>query len=139
MIAAAQTMQMPQPDSDPTRIDAVGVKPPAVFAIEESVAGVDISLLLLRGELDLASAAALRARTDAARGRGLVIDLADVTFVDSSSLRELLHARAELESRGARLVLVGVPPNARRLLEMTGTLELFDLAETHEEALARFE
>lgn len=138
MIANRETMQHTYDDREPMRIDALGIKPPPVYAIEESTAGTDISLLLLSGELDMAAASTLRARTDAAGARGLVIDLADVTFADSSALRELLHARQEADRRGTRLVLVGVPASLRRLLEITGTVDVFDIAESHEAALARF-
>ena len=130
-------MSKPFDDREPPRIDAHGIKPPAAYEIEQATAGGGLTVLLLRGELDLAAAASLRARTDAVSGKGLVIDLGEVTFADSSALLELMHARAGLEQRGARLILAGVQGNVRRLLEMTGTAALFELASTREEALAR--
>jgi anti-sigma B factor antagonist len=138
IIAARETMQHVDDAYEPTRVDALGIKPPPAYAMEGSTAGAGISLLLLSGELDLAAVSSLRAHTDGADVRGLVIDLADVTFMDSSALRELLHAQLEADRRGARLVLVGVPANVRRVLEITGTVEIFDIAESHEAALARF-
>jgi anti-anti-sigma factor len=125
-------------DLDPTRIDALGVKPPAAFEILASLVSEGVSLLLLRGELDLAAAAMLRSRVEAAAGGGLIIDLREVTFIDSSALRELLNARTELERHGSRLVLSGVPAPVRRLLDMTGTAGLFETAETRVEAIRRF-
>lgn len=125
-------------DLDPTRIDALGVKPPAAFDIHASLVRDGVSLLLLRGELDLAAAAMLRNRVEAAAGGGLIIDLREVTFIDSSALRELLNARQELERHGSRLVLSGVPASVRRLLNMTGTSGLFETAETRAEAIRRF-
>jgi len=130
-------MPHPTDDREPTRIDAHGIKPPPAFTIEQANAGGGLTVLVLRGELDLASAAALRARTDAVEGSGLVIDLAEVSFADSSALRELLHARMGLEQRGGRLILAGLHGSVQRLLEMTGTVELFELAATRDEALAR--
>jgi anti-sigma B factor antagonist len=125
-------------DLDPTRIDALGIRPPAAFEIQASVLSDAVSLLLLRGELDLAAAAMLRTRVEAAATRGLIIDLREVTFIDSSALRELLNARGELERHGSRLVLSGVPAPVRRLLDLTGTTHLFELAETRAEAIRRF-
>jgi anti-sigma B factor antagonist len=131
------TMQHPS-DSDPTRIDSLGIRPPAAFEIQASALGEGVSLLLLRGELDLASAAGLRSRVEAAAASGLIIDLREVTFIDSSALRELLNAREELARHGSRLVLSGVPASVRRLLDMTGTADLFETAETRAEAIRRF-
>jgi anti-anti-sigma factor len=122
----------------PTRIDALGIRPPAAFEIEASAVGEAVSLVLLRGELDLAAAAALRARVDAAAAGGLIIDLREVTFIDSSMLRELVNARHELRRHGSRLVLSGVPAAVRRLLDLTGTAELFETASTRAEAIRRF-
>jgi anti-anti-sigma factor len=130
-------MQHPS-DRDPTRIDALGIRPPAAFELASSDLGEGVSLLLLRGELDLSAAAALRARVEAAAASGLIIDLREVTFIDSSALRELLNARQELERHGSRLVLSGVPATVRRLLDMTGTAELFETADTRAEAIRRF-
>jgi anti-anti-sigma factor len=71
----------------------------------------------------------LRARVDeAAAGRGLVIDMAEATFIDSAVLKELLRARAELAAADAGLVLAGVSTPVRRLLDLTRTYELFDHA-----------
>jgi anti-sigma B factor antagonist len=125
---------------EPTSIDALGIRPPAAFVIEQAIVRDGVALLVFRGELDLAAAAAMRARVDAVAGRrGLVIDLRDVTFIDSSALRELLNARDVVVRSGSRIVLSGVPASVRRLLEMTGTDELFETAPTRASALARFD
>ena len=39
----------------------------------------------------------------------MVLDVAEVTFIDSSMLKELLRADAELARYETRLVLAGVP------------------------------
>jgi anti-anti-sigma factor len=119
-----------------TSVDAIGIKPPPAFALEASVASGGASVLVLRGELDLAAAQAIREVVDAAGRSGLVLGLRGVTFVDSSALRELLHARLALASHGGRLVLADVPRIVRRLLEITGTFELFETAPDVAAALA---
>jgi anti-anti-sigma factor len=129
-------MQSPS-DRDPIRIDALGVRPPDAFTVEELPAHEEVTLLVLRGELDLAAAASMRARVEAARRPTLVIDLAEVTFLDSSGLRELLNARDDAERRGARLVLCGVPARVLRLMQLTGTAALFEQAPTRDDALGR--
>jgi anti-anti-sigma factor len=128
---------MPQPpEREPTRIDALGIRPPDAFVIEQAEVRGGVALLIFRGELDMAAASAMRARVGAVAGSGLVIDLRDVTFIDSSALRELLNARDDAVRRGRRIVLSGVPTAVRRLLEMTGTLDLFEIAPTRAAALA---
>jgi anti-anti-sigma factor len=112
---------------------------PAPYSIVEADAPPGVSVLVLRGELDLAAAPVLGARVDdAASGRrGLVIDLTETKFIDSAVLKELLRAHAELSARGVRLVLAGVPPQVRRLLDLTRTSELFDEAADVETAIRR--
>jgi anti-anti-sigma factor len=56
-----------------------------------------------------------------------VVDLAAATFVDSAMLRELLRARAELAARDVRLCLAAASEPVLRLLELTGTADLFEL------------
>jgi anti-sigma B factor antagonist len=112
---------------EPTSIDARGIRPPAAYSIAEGEGVPGVSVIALYGELDLAAAPVLRTRVDeAATGRGLVIDLTETTFIDSAVLKELLRARAELAVNDVRLVLAGVPPPVRRLLDLTRTSELFD-------------
>jgi anti-anti-sigma factor len=127
-----------QSDRQPTGIDALGIRPPAAFVIEQASVRGDVTLLVFRGELDLAAAAAMHERVESVAGTGLVIDLRDVTFIDSSALRELLNAREVVVRSGSRIVLSGVPASVRRLLEMTGFGDLFETAPTRASALARF-
>ena len=119
-------------------IDARGIRPPAAYTIADGDGPEGVSVLVLRGELDLAAAPILRTRVDEATGgRALVIDLAETTFIDSAVLKELLRARAELAANDVRLVLAGVPTPVRRLLDLTRTSELFDDAPDAASALKR--
>ena len=119
-------------------IDARGIRPPAAYSIAEREGPAGVSVMALRGELDLAAAPLLRARVDAAAGgRALVIDLEETTFIDSAVLKELLRARAELAANDVRLVLAAVPTPVRRLMDLTRTSELFDDAPDLTKALAR--
>jgi anti-anti-sigma factor len=73
---------------------------------------------------------------DAAAGlRGVVIDLAGATFLDSSMLKELLRAAADLGRYETQLVLAAVPPPVQRLFELTRTSELFTVVADREAAL----
>ena len=123
-------------DRDRTRIDEYGIKPPPAFAIAAD--GADGTVVVrLEGELDLAASGSLRAHVDAAAGSPLVLDLERVTFVDSSAVRDLVRARLDAAARGDRFVLAAVPPVVMRILELTQTSRLFDIAPTREAALER--
>jgi anti-sigma B factor antagonist len=79
----------------------------------------------LVGEFDLAAAADLRRELiDRVAGVPVVVDMADVSFVDSSSLAVFLHAANIAESSGTSFRLVNVTGSVRKVLEITGTLEV---------------
>jgi anti-anti-sigma factor len=118
-------------------VDADGIKPPPAFSITAGEDRDGVAVVALEGEMDLAAAEALRGVVDGADGRGLVLDLEAVTFVDSAVLKELLRARAELSARGVRLILASPPRPVRRLLELTRTSELFETADDAAEARRR--
>ena len=119
-----------------SRIEARGVEPAGAFTVEEVYGPDGVTTLILAGELDMAASAAVRARVDAAAGlRGVVIDLAGATFLDSSMLKELLRAAADLGRYETQLVLAAVPPPVQRLFELTRTSELFTVVADREAAL----
>jgi anti-anti-sigma factor len=121
---------------EPTRIDVQGIRAPRAFSISDEPVGEAVAVRL-EGELDLAASAALRARVDSTAGRPLLLDFEHVTFLDSSALRELLRARADLAARGDCLLIAGPSPAVLRLFELTHTLELFEIEPTRESALRR--
>ena len=119
------------------QIERAGMEPAGAFAVEACRAPDGVALIALSGELDIAATSAVRAYVDEAAGRrGVVLDLSGATFVDSSMLKELLRASVELARYETRLVLAGVPPAVRRVLELTRTAELFTLADDRDAGLA---
>ena len=114
-----------------------GAEPAGAFTVEPRPAPAGVALVELAGELDMAATAAVRSCVDEAVGRrALVLDLAGATFVDSSMLKELLRASAELDRYETQLVLAGITPAVRRVLELTRTTDLFTLADDRAAALA---
>jgi anti-sigma B factor antagonist len=101
--------------------------------------GDGVVVLELAGELDLAVGPRfheLVERVVADTPRLVVVDLAEVGFMDSTMLRELLRAHREVEEGGGRLVVAGAQPTVRRLLELTGTSDVFAISPSRDEALA---
>jgi anti-anti-sigma factor len=133
-------VSMGEPGDEQPSVDERGIRPPSVYAIEALPAPEGVAVLALTGEFDLAAASALRERLDSARAaaaRGLVLDMAEVTFLDSSALRELLRADVALNDAGVPFVLVGLQPPVARLFELTRTAGMFGTAPTVEAALLR--
>lgn len=81
--------------------------------------------LNLRGELDLGTTPAVRAALSKAQteGAAIVVDTTGVTFIDSTGLATLVAARQRM---GDRFTLIP-GRSTRRLLELSGTLDLFGL------------
>jgi len=92
------------------------------------------------GRLDSISSSELErhvvARLDAGERR-LVVDLAGVEYISSAGLRVLLLAAKRLREPGAVLVLCGIGPSVRSVLELAGFLPLFVIEPAREQALAR--
>ena len=114
---------MRDPHAEEPSVDARGIRPPSAYAIEARDAPADgFALYALTGELDIAAAPALRDLLAGLAGaRAVVLDMTEVTFVDSSALRELLRADAGLRADGVPLVLAGLHKPVDRLLELTRT------------------
>lgn len=108
---------------------------------ESAVTGVDrrdgAVVVSLAGELDLYNAKEVRgALLDACAGDpgALVVDLEDVTFIDSTALGVLIEARSRLTDRsGFRLAAPGL--ETRRALEVSGLDRHFLVHDTVAEAL----
>lgn len=106
------------------------VEPPDFELRVEIVDGVRV--VTLAGEVDLSCRQAI-AGALAPAGMPVLVDLAGVTFIDSSGLAALLAA-----SRGAhgRLALVCSPDGSpRRLLELASVEDIFLIYSTRHEAL----
>jgi anti-sigma B factor antagonist len=92
--------------------------------------GAEATVLSLEGELDIASAPALERAVEGVTSDGdsanrLVIDLAGVTFMDSTGLRALLLARQSANGNGHELLLRPGPRQVQRVFELSGTLDTF--------------
>ena len=110
-------------------------------APEDPVAGIsehgEAVVVRLAGELDLYTASAVRSALLESVERQparLVVDLADVTFIDSTTLGALVEARSRLASRGA-FILAAPGLETRRALEVSGLHRHFEVRETLEDAL----
>lgn len=89
--------------------------------------------VLLRGvgELDLAAVDLLERELTSAEQGGpemIVFDLGRVTFVDSSGLRVILSAAARARESGRKFVAARPAGQVDRLLEITGSRTMLEIA-----------
>jgi anti-anti-sigma factor len=105
-----------------------GGAPNQVFEVRTSREGGCVRLAL-SGELDLASADELDEvirQAESGDGLRIVVDLADLRFIDSTGLNVLLKARARSRENGHRLTFEPSRHDAvTRLLTLTQTAEIF--------------
>jgi anti-sigma B factor antagonist len=93
----------------------------------------------VRGEVDINTVAQLSEALDHAvreSSGALIVDLSDVVFLGSTGLTALVRARAQLGREDRALVVVCPPGPVRRLFELVGIVDLFELFDSREEAAA---
>jgi anti-sigma B factor antagonist len=105
---------------------------------ETIAVGERACLIGLSGELDLHTGPEFERRVLEALGRGaseIVIDLSEVSFIDSTTIGILMRTRKRLAPLSGRLLLVCNDPNMVRLFEITALDRLFEIHPTREAAL----
>lgn len=96
------------------------------------------ALVVARGELDMQSVGELKSRLNEAVDAGntrIVVDLAEVSFIDSLSLSALVGAQKRLGDSG-RLGVVAVHEYVRLILQATGLEQVLHVFETRDDAVA---
>lgn len=105
---------------------------PAGFSTEVVHEG-DAVVIYVRGEVDLAAVGRLRDVLEPNMGpkQTIVLDLAGVEFMDSSSLRYLVQARGGLTADGGSLELRNPSTAAHRLLTLAKAESLLEHHAAH--------
>ena len=91
------------------------------------------------GEIDVANADALHEQAlslgEGGRAFG-ILDMSELTFIDSTGLSALIDARKQLLQMNCAMRLVITRPNIRKVFEITGLTEVFDIYASVEAAAA---
>lgn len=97
----------------------------------------DVSVVDVRGEIDLATVPQFKEAVSAAAEQSshVVINLADVTYMDSSGFGTLLSANRRLRPEGGSLYLVGCNEIIQRMLSITRLNTIFSVHESEDDAL----
>jgi anti-sigma B factor antagonist len=107
-------------------LDAMGEE--ATFSMTRR--GDDDVVLDLAGELDVVGAPALGAEIEriiADRPRRLLVDLADLDFLDSAGLATLVHGLNQADAAGVEFALASPNRRCYELLEVTRLDDVFKI------------
>lgn len=94
--------------------------------------GDSTRVIVVRGDVDIADADHLRDALADGRERGsrrLLIDLSELSFIDSACIGALISGYQLARTAGIDVQVVRPSPFAHRLLQAMGMLQLFGLAE----------
>jgi anti-sigma B factor antagonist len=95
-------------------------------------------VLNVGGEIDVATSPELHERLSALLEAGsslVIVNLTDVSFIDSTGLGVLVGAVQEARAGGGDLRLVVTRPQTLKLLELTGLDEVFTIMSSTSEAV----
>jgi anti-anti-sigma factor len=85
----------------------------------------DTATVHVSGDVDLATVVQLEVAIAAAAGDDaatVLVDLAEVGFIDSAGINTLLKARRTADGRGVRFAIVNATGIVREVLDLTGVL-----------------
>ncbi len=68
----------------------------------------------------------------------ILINLENVSTIDSSGIGELVSAYTSVTNRGGALRLLNLPPKVQDILQITQLVTVFDVLDDEEEAVATF-
>ncbi|MET9612006.1 anti-sigma factor antagonist [Kitasatospora indigofera] len=102
----------------------------------------DVTVLSFKGKItigvgDVQLRSAVREALDGGATK-ILLDLADVTTVDSSGVGELVGSYTTANNRGAKLALLNLPPKVHDILVITQLISVFDVFDNEDEAVRSF-
>jgi anti-sigma B factor antagonist len=110
-------------------------KPLEIERVEDAAAG---SLVLrLHGPLLLGNFFSFQSMVRSDQSKLLIIDVADVPYIDSAGIGCLVGAYVSREHSGRKLVIVGVSERLLNSLKVTKVDQLFHFAASVDEAKAK--
>ena len=99
----------------------------------------DVPILTLSGRLDASAAPGIATwleETVQGQPSNIVVDLGNVTFIDSTGLAILVKGMRRCRQQGGELVLCGLQQPVRVIFELTRLDQAFGIFSTDVEALA---
>ena len=109
------------------------------FDIKTEQLSAESYVISLTGEVDLYTAPEFKQQlleVIAQGGRDVIVDFADTTFIDSTTLGVLVSGVNRLRSNEGQLSLVCNDRNINKIFEITGLDRVFTIYPSRDEALA---
>jgi anti-sigma B factor antagonist len=97
------------------------------------------NVLPLKGEIDLHVSPVITASLTAMiekKPKRMVIDLSDVTYIDSAGLAALIQAMQKVEAYGGKFLLAGLQETVRSIFEISRLDQVFRIFPDTDTALA---
>src|SRR6267378_7673375 len=88
------------------------------------------NVLPLKGEIDLHVSPSVTASLDGIidkKPERLVVDLSDVTYIDSAGLAALIQAMQKVEAYGGKFLLAGLQETVRSIFEISRLDQVFQI------------
>ena len=73
-----------------------------------------------------------------AGARHILLDLGEVSTIDSSGIGEMVSAYTTVTNRGGGLALLNLPPKVSDILQITQLITVFNVFDDEDEAVASF-
>jgi anti-sigma B factor antagonist len=111
----------------------------ASFALHKEAPDPGVCVIAVEGEADMSTAVKFNESFfEAARSglRGVIADLSEVDFVDSSMLNALVVSHRRMARDKGRFAVVSRNEQVRRVLEVTGLGHFLSVFDTRDAALA---
>lgn len=101
----------------------------------------DAVILSVRGEIDLHNSPELRTELLDLLGRfspkRLIMNLAQVPYMDSSAIAVLVESLQKIRKTGGRVLLTDLQPRVKSLLEIARLGSIFNICKDETEALSK--
>lgn len=98
-----------------------------------------IAVIALTGELDIARKEELRAALTIEAADGILLDMSDVHYADSTALTELLRFRLRARELELPVAVVIGSPQLDRIVRYAGLYEVFDVFSNCDDARRHLE
>lgn len=101
-----------------------------------------VTILDLKGKItigagDIALREAVRDKLDSG-AKQILLNMKDVSLIDSSGIGELISAYTNATNRGAKLKICNMPPKVQDILQVTQLITVFDVFDSEAEGVESF-